>query len=227
MMKRFLCVIVFISILTVAALPVHAVEGTTIEAGIKLWLNSWYQSRPGFTSISSDSTMLLGPAVEARFAGQAFLEASYLFSTADYRFSEPGMTSNISRRDADLAVGYLVIPEFGLFAGYRDVTFEESATGIKNTLAGPMMGVVLQAHPAFGLTVYGRLLYLFTEFEQKAGVTTFREDSPGWGLEFGLKYVFTRQFAGSIGYRYEENTGKESDVTDSFDGLTLSAMILF
>jgi len=77
------------------------------------------------------------------------------------------------------------------------------------------------------LTFYGRLLYLFTRFEQDDAGVVFREDSPGWGLEFGLKYAFTRQFLGSIGYRYEENTGNVTDVTDSFSGVTFSAMLRF
>ena len=220
-------VIVVALVLASGVAPMHAGEGAQIEAGIKMWLNSWYRSQPGYTGISSDTTMLLGPAVEAKIGEQAFLEGSYLFSTADYRFSEPGSTANISRRDADLIAGYLVIPEFGLFVGYKHAAFEERSAGVKSTLEGPVMGVVLQAPMDPWLRFYGRLFYLFTDFEETGGGATFEEDSPGWGLAFGLKYVFTPQFAGSIGYRYEENTGKRSDVTDSFDGLTLSAMILF
>ena len=226
-MKRSLSVIVFTLLLFAWALPVQAGDGTKIDAGIKMWLNNWYQSRPGLDSISSDTTMLLGPAVEAELGEQVFLDASYLFSTADYRFSEPGMTANISRYDADLAVGFLVVPEFGLFAGYKHATFKEAATGIKDTLWGPTLGMVLHAPMDPWLTFYGRLVYLFTRFEQNAVGTVFREDSPGWGLEFGLKYVFTKQFLGSIGYRYEENTGKDSDVTDAFSGLTFGAMLRF
>ena len=226
-MKRSLSVIVFTLLLFAWALPVQAGDGTKIDAGIKMWLNNWYQSRPGLDSISSDTTMLLGPAVEAELGEQVFLDASYLFSTADYRFSEPGMTANISRYDADLAVGFLVVPEFGLFAGYKHATFKEAATGIKDTLWGPTLGMVLHAPMDPWLTFYGKLLYLFTQYEEKDAGTVFQEDSPGWGLEFGLKYAFTRQFLGSIGYRYEENRGNKSDVTDSFSGLTFSAMLRF
>jgi opacity protein-like surface antigen len=226
-MKRSFPVIVFVLLLFAGAPPVLAGDGAAIDAGIKLWLNSWNQSRPGLGSISSDSTMLLGPAIEARIGEQVFLEASYLFSTADYRFSEPGMTANISRDDADLAAGYLVIPEFGLFAGYKHATFKNAAMGIQDTLSGPALGMAVQANLNPSLTFHGRLLYLFTRFEQNGAGTAFREDSPGWGLEIGLQYAFTEQFLGSIGYRYEENTGKESDVTDAFSGMTLGAMLRF
>jgi hypothetical protein len=224
-MKRSFSVIVFALLLIAGVPPVFAGDGTKIEAGVKMWLNNWHRDQPGSIGISSDTTMLLGPAVEAKLGGQVFLEASYLFSAADYRFSETG--DNVSRQDADIAVGYLVVPEFGLFAGYKHATFKWTATGIKDTLSGPVMGIALQARMDPWLTFYGKLLYLFTRFEQEDARTVFREDSPGWGLEFGLKYAFTRQFLGSIGYRYEENTGNESDATDAFSGLTLGAMIRF
>lgn len=225
MKKRYFSVIVFALLICAAAPPVHAEDGSTIDAGIKMWLHSWHRNAPGFTGISSDTTMLLGPAIEAGIGEQVFLEASFLFSAADYRFSETG--DNISRQDADIAVGYLVVPGFGLFAGYKHATFEQAATGMEDTLSGPVMGIVLNAPMDLRLTFYGRLLYLFTRFEQDDAGTVFREDSPGWGLEFGLKYAFTRQFLGSIGYRYEENTGNVTDVTDSFSGLTLGAMFRF
>jgi len=224
-MKRSFAVIVFSLLLFAGAPPVFAGDGTKIEAGIKMWLNNWHRDQPGFLGISSDSTMLLGPAVEAELGEQVFLEASYLFSTADYRFSETG--DNVSRQDADIAVGYLVVPGFGLFAGYKHATFKWAATGIKETLSGPTLGMAVQARMDPWLTFYGRLLYLFTRFEQDGAGTVFQEDSPGWGLEFGLKYAFTRQFLGSIGYRYEENEGNKSDVTDSFSGVTFGAMIRF
>ena len=105
-MKRSLYMIVLSLLFFMAVPPVHAGDGTKIDGGIKMWLNNWHQSRPGFAGTSSDSTMLLGPAVEAELGEQVFVEASYLFSTADYHFSEPGLTANISRSDADLAVGY-------------------------------------------------------------------------------------------------------------------------
>jgi hypothetical protein len=224
-MKRPFSVIVFALLLIAGVQPVHAADGTKIDAGIKMWLNNWHRDQPGFTGISSDSTMLLGPAVEAKLGERVFLEASYLFSTADYRFSETG--DNISRQDADIAVGYLVVPEFGLFAGYRHGAFEVKEAGVKSTLSGPVMGIVLQAPMDPWLTFYGNWLYLFTRYEEKDAGAVFHEDSPGWGLEFGLKYAFTRQFLGSIGYRYEENTGNESDVTDAFSGVTFGAMLRF
>jgi hypothetical protein len=224
-MKRSFSIIVFALLLFAGAPPVFAGDGTKIDAGIKMWLNNWHRDQPGFLGISSDSTMLLGPAVEAELGEKVFLEASYLFSAADYRFSETG--DNVSRQDADIAVGYRVVPGFGLFVGYKHATFKWAATGIKETLSGPSLGMDGQAHMDPRLTFYGRLLYQFSRFEQEGFGTAFQEDSPGWGLEFGLKYAFTREFRGSIGYRYEENTGNKSDVTDSFSGLTFGAMIRF
>lgn len=226
-MKHVVYISAAVLLLAGMSLPVHAAEAGRVDAGIKMWLNDWRQSRTDAASTSSDTTMLLGPAVEARLGEQVFVDASFLFSTSDYRFSEPGLTANISRQDLDLAAGFLVVPEFGLFIGYKHAAFEESAAGIQDTVYGPTLGVAVQAPMDPWLSFYGRLLYLFTRFEQEGAGTTFREDSPGWGLEFGLKHEFTEQFVGSIGYRYETNKGKESDVKDSFDGLTLAAMVRF
>lgn len=226
-MKRPLYAIMLALLLFTGAAPVHAGEGAQFEAGIRMWLNNWRQDRPDTTGISSDTTMLIGPAVEARLGQQGFLEASYLFSTADYRFSEALTTANVSRQDLDITIGYRVVPEFGLFAGYRYAVFDEELTGIKDTLSGPVMGVALRLPMDPWLAFYGKLFYLFTRFEQDDAGVLFREDSPGWGLEAGLKYEFTKTFLGSIGYRHEANKGKESDVTDAFGGVTFSAMVLF
>ncbi|MHB8843679.1 MAG: hypothetical protein ACYC7L_02935 [Nitrospirota bacterium] len=226
-MRRPLCTIMLALLLFAGAPPVLAGEDAPFQAGIRMWLNNWRQDRPDAAGTSSDTTMLIGPAIEARLGQQGFLEASYLFSTADYRFSDALMTANVSRQDLDVAIGYRVIPEFGLFAGYRYAIFDEELTGIKDTLAGPVMGAGLRLPMDPWLTFYGKLFYLFTRFEQNDAGVLFREDSPGWGFEAGLKYEFTRTFLGSIGYRHEANKGKKSDVADAFGGVTVSAMVLF
>jgi opacity protein-like surface antigen len=205
----------------------HAVEGAGVEAGVKMWLNDWHRSAPGFASITSDSTMLLGPAIEVQFPNHVFVEASYLFSTADYKFSEPAVPAKFERQDADLVVGYMVIPEFGLLLGYKNTWFQEQITGTRDTVFGPIAGILVIAPVDPALSFYGRLNYLFTQFKENDPGGIGREDSPGWTFEFGLKFAFTREFSGRLGYKYETNTGKDSDVRDSFSGLTLGGMIAF
>ncbi len=231
-MKRFLIGIAAAFLLIAASGRANAEEeGTSVQVGIKMWLNQWTQERPGFASTTSDTTMLFGPAFEAKIQNQFFLEASYLFSTSDYTFSDVIPPFNIEREDVDVALGYLIIPEFGILAGYRDTTLKESATGTKDTLSGPLIGIVGNAFVDEQLSFYGRLDYLFTKFKsnnplnQPSIVTS--EDSPGWLVEVGVKYAFTRAFTGSFGYRYETNEGDISNVRDTFSGLTFSGMITF
>lgn len=205
----------------------YAEGGRGIEAGMKMWLNQWTQDAPGSGRITSDSTMLLGPALEAKFANGVFAEAAYLFSAADYNFSEVLGPSRFSRQDAHAEVGYMIIPEFGLAAGYRSSTFRQKEAGTRATLAGPVAGMRLNLRADEVLAFYGKLNYLFTAFHEDDAVLSLREDSPGWALEFGATYAFTRRFSGSLGYRYETNKGLDTQVKDSFSGLTLGGLIVF
>jgi opacity protein-like surface antigen len=226
-MKRFLIGIVASLLLIAGRGEAFAQDGTGVQVGLKMWLNQWTQERPGFTSITSDTTMLLGPAIEVKFQNQVFLEASYLFAASDYTFNDAAPPFNIDRQDADIAVGYLVTPEFGILVGYRDTTLKESATGAKDTLTGPLIGIVGNAFLDPQLSFYGRLEYLFTRFKEQDALGTLNEDSPGWMLAFGVRYAFTRTFTGSFGYRYETNKGDTTGVRDSFGGLTLDGMVSF
>ncbi len=203
-----------------------AQEKTEVSAGLKMWINSWTESVPGFASTTSDSTLLLGPAIEVKFPNYFFLDASYLFATSDYSFPDTGQ--KFDRQDLYAAIGYFIVPGFGLETGYKSSWFSESGTGITSNLYGPILGVkgIAQLDPYFSF--YGRLDYLFTSFKQQGGgIASFSENSPGWLFEFGIRYAFTNQFDGSIGYQYETNEGRDSNVRDSFSGLTLSGMIKF
>lgn len=202
-------------------------KAPAFDVGLKMWLNSWHQDSPGSGGITSDTTMLIGPTFEARFTNNLFLETSVLVSTADYAFPQPGGSVNIDRQDFDIALGYMVAPGFGLLAGYKDSTFHESATGIQSTVSGPIIGVLGIAPVDEQLSFYGRLDYLFTEFSTNDPLSVSREDSPGWLVDVGMRYAFTRGFSGSIGYRYETNEGNVTHVRDSFSGLTLGGMFTF
>ena len=208
---------------------IQAQEGPGFDLGLKMWLNSWHQDTPDSGGITSDTTMLLGPAFEARFTNDLFLETSLLFSTADYSFPAPGGSFNIERQDFDIALGYMLVPGFGILAGYKDSTFHESATGLQSTVSGPVIGIKGIAPLDEQLSFYGRLEYLFTEFSTNNPdpLSVSREDSPGWLVDVGMKYAFTRGFSGSIGYRYETNEGNVSHVRDSFSGVTFAGTFTF
>lgn len=199
-------------------------ERTGVEAGVKMWVNDWTHDAPGSVSISSGSIVLLGPAIEVRFPNHFFANASYLVAASDYGFSDG---TRFDRQDADLAIGYMITPGFGLLAGYKNSTFTERDLGFKDRVYGPVLGMVGIAPADDYLSFYGKLNYLFTTFKEEDAGPVFQEDSPGWLLEFGLRYAFTREFTGAFGYKHEWNSGNVSDVRDSFSGLTFSGMVSF
>ncbi len=220
-MKRIIIGVAAALLLIAGSGAASAQEGTGVEVGLKMWINDWTVDAPGAPSITSDTTVLLGPAIAVRFPNYVFLEASYLFSTADYDFPDTGQ--KVERQDFDAAIGYMIIPGFGVLAGYKNSWFKERDTGSTSTLSGPVIGIIGIAQAAPDLSFYGRLDYLFTTFDGP----TIREDSPGWMFEFGVKYAFTREFSGSIGFKYQTDEGNDTNVRDTFSGLTLSGMVAF
>ena len=222
-MKRAIIGVLAALLLIAGSGIASAEEKTEIEAGVKMWYNDWESKTPVGT-ITSDSTMLLGPAVGFKFPNHLFLDASFLFSTSDYKFSEAG--EKWSRQDIDLIAGFMVTDAFGLLAGYKNSAFKEQETGDKETVYGPLIGAVVDAPVDEVFSIYGNLDYLFTKFKLE-GTGAFTEDSPGWIVEAGVKYAFTPEFLGSLGYKYESTKGKDSDVTDTFTGLTLGLFYSF
>jgi hypothetical protein len=206
---------------------VRAEDGAGVKTGIKMWLNDWSQTAPGAGTNTSDSVMLLGPAIALKFRNRVFADASYLFSTSDYAFGNPAVVGKSGRQDADFAIGFTVIPEFGVLTGYKHVSFKNRDTGSSSTVSGPLLGVRVNAPADEVFSFYGGLNYLFTRFKGNDQLGGFREDSPGWAFEFGFKFAFTREFSGLFGYKYETNTGKDSRVEDTFTGLTFGAMVSF
>ncbi len=227
-MKRIL-IGVFSALLLVAGSGAASAEtGKGVEAGVKMWINDWTHEVPGAGSITSDTTVLLGPAIEVKFPNHVFVDASYLFSVSDYTFSDSfGTVFNDERQDANLAIGYMIVPEFGVLAGYKNYWIKEKETGIEDTVYGPLIGMIGIAPVYFNAAFYGRLDYLFTRFKESGALGGFKEDSPGWTIELGFRIDFTREFNGRFGYRYETNEGSNSNVRDSFSGLIFGAMVAF
>jgi Outer membrane protein beta-barrel domain len=224
-MRRVLIGIAAALLLVAGSGVARAEEGAKVEMGLKMWLNQWSLDAPGAESITSDATMLLGPTIEVKFNNPFFAEASYLFSTSDYRFSEPSFKSDL--QDLNLAIGYFVIPGFGLVAGYKNSSRQNKVLGGTSTLDGPFLGVLGIAQADESLSVYSKINYLFTRFKESDASGASREDSPGWAFEFGLKYALTKAFSGVIGYRVETDKGVDSGARDTFSGFTLSGLITF
>ncbi len=225
-MKRILVAISAVVLVIVMNGTVFAVERTGFEAGIKMWFNDWTHDDPLFGSVTSDIAVLIGPAIKADL-GSAFVEASYLAAGSNYRFSDPAVVGNTERQDVDLAAGYSIVPEFSLLAGYKNSEFKNHTTSTKATVYGPFIGVRADLPMDPYLAFYIGSNYLFTRYKDEGPSGDFREDSPGWIFELGFKFSITREFRGSFGYKYETNTGNDSNVQDSFSGITLSGMVVF
>lgn len=224
-MKRILIGAVAALLLIAANGAALAQERTEVEVGVKFWFNDWTHDVPGVPSITSDTTTLFGPTIEVMFPNQVFVDGSYLVSTSDYNFPDG---TRFDRQDLELSVGYMIVPAFGVLAGYKNSDFKDSFTGVKDTVYGPLIGIIGIAQVDPYLSFYGKFDYLFTRFKETGGgLTAFEEGSPGWIFEFGVKFAFTREFLGTIGYKYETNTGNDSNVEDSFSGLTLGALVKF
>ena len=225
-MKRLLRSALAVLLLFLASGAAQAEAGERVEAGVLMWFNQWTHDVPGAGSITSDSTVLFGPAIEVKFPNHVFMDASYLFSLSDYTFSY-GAIYNDDRQDANIAIGYMIVPEFGVLAGYKNSANKTRETGIKDTLYGPVVGMVVTAPLAVNASFYSKLNYLFTRFKQQDAGSGFQEDSPGWTFEIGFKVGFTREFSGTFGYKYETNTGSNSNIQDSFSGFVFGAMFAF
>jgi len=218
-MKRMLVGAVAALLMIVGSGAAYAENGNGVDLGVKMWVNWWTHDDPQFGSITSDMTALLGPEIKVRLSNRAFVEASYLFSLSDYTFSS-GVVYNDDRQDANVAIGYMIVPEFGVRAGYKNSENQTRETGIRDTVYGPFIGMVVIAPMYYNAAFYSKFDYLFTRFKQTGG---FQEDSPGWIVEFGFNVNFTRSSYGTFGYKYETNRGSNSGVEDSFSGLIFGA----
>ena len=229
-MKRF---IVFLAALMVLSSGfAFAADGVKVEAGIKIWNNSWESKDPdpvygGTTKF--DAALLIGPAISVTLPSNVFFEASYLMSVTDYEKTEAPAEITVERDDLDIAVGYMFIPEVGIYVGYRStsmdwkVTFPGGSDSGSIDLSGPVIG--LRGNYSFNdvFGVYASVAYLMTEYDEQG----FTEDDPGTQFELGVKAKFSKEFSGTLGYKVESFEGDKSKVKDTFSGLTLGVMYAF
>jgi predicted porin len=210
-----------------------AADDVKVEAGIKMWNNEWESKDPIDGTIKFDAALLIGPAVSVTLPSNLFFEASYLFSVTDYEKTEGTAKIEVERDDLDLAVGYMFIPEFGIFAGYRSTSMDWKFTDVGGgesgsfDVSGPVIG--LRANYSFNdmFGVYASAAYLMTESEWKDATGTFTEDAPGTQFELGVKATFSKQLSGTLGYKVESFEGDKSKTEDTFSGVTLGVMYAF
>ena len=237
-MKRSIVVLLAALLVAVscgmAAAEVKKEEGVEVEAGLKVWYNKWKSQDPdpAFGTINFDYTTLVGPAVEIKFPYHFYAEASYLVSLSDYEATVAGILKmTADRKDLDLAVGYRVIPQIGIFAGYKDVKQDWNLMGLDSgslKLTGPMFGVRgdVPVNETFG--VYASYTYLKTKLESSAvGALTTKNNAPGSIIEAGVKAELAHHLSGTLGYKVESTKEKNTNIKDTFSGVTLGVMYAF
>jgi hypothetical protein len=219
----------FVAILLLLSLggTASAEEGTKTAAGFKIWMNRWKSEGPDSASRTSGVGALVGWAAEAEFSNNVFVEASYLVSVSDYSFDNADVTTEVERSDVDMVVGYLFNHNVGVFAGYRSSQFWEKITKNKETVYGPLVGVRGSVPLNNALSLFGELTFLPWSEKATFAATNEKETARGWFSRAGVKYVFTREIAGALGYQYETTKGKDTNIKDTFAGLTLDRMYSF
>ncbi len=206
----------------------RAEEGIAVEVGAKVWWNKWKRSGP--ENFTTDSTFLVGPVAEVKFHNNLFVEAAALASTSDYKATLIEETEvrdmKADRHDIDLALGFMVAHQLGIFAGYRSSELRNDI-GAKETSYGPLAGIrgAVTLHEA--LSVYGKATYLMNKLKTEDSGIVLREKNPGWIFEAGIAYEFAKHLSASLGYQYEKTRGVDSGVNDTFSGVTLGGMYAF
>jgi opacity protein-like surface antigen len=235
-MKRIIIGIIVVAMVLVASGAAFA-DDTAFSVGIKGWLNSWTRTFSSGSSVDSDAQILmLGPSVNVKFSNGAFLGGSYLISSADYEFTSGSDVDKISRKDLDLIAGYMFTPRIGLFIGYKSieasVSYENKVTGVTVSdyatfdMTGPGIGVLGNIPLNDMLALYGNIGYMSLKYSEDFGIS-YTEDEPGYSFEIGLAAAFNPNLSGNIGYKLQKFTGSDSDITDSFSGLTLGLNYTF
>jgi hypothetical protein len=229
-MRRFIVILTALMVLTSGF--AFAKDDVKVEAGVKMWNNKWKSEDPDPVNggtLTFDAALLVGPAISVTLPSNLFFEASYLFSVTDYEKTEGTAKIEVERDDLDIAVGYMFIPEFGVFAGYRSTSMDWKVTDPLFSdsgsidISGPVIG--LRGNYSFNdmFGIYASAAYLMTEYEEDG----FTEDEPGTSFELGVKAMFSKQLSGTLGYKMESFEGDKSKVEDTFSGVTLGVMYAF
>jgi predicted porin len=170
---------------------------------------------------------MFGPAVEVKFPDHIFVEASYMTSLNDYRFSDITGQIKFERKDLDMAVGYAITPAVSVLAGYKESAFKEDVTGNKETNYGPIAGIRGSYALNEKTSLHGALNYLATRLKTADAVGAERQKCPGWIAELGAQYEFAKHTSVDLGYKYETTKTKDSKIKDTFAGLTLGVKYAF
>lgn len=143
----------------VFAMLAHAAQAADPEfrlsAGVRAWVNSWESwdvVNGAVAQYSSSQKLALTPVVQARY-GDAYAMGSYM---AETKYSLKGSGASIddaSRKEADVAIGYYVLPSLGAALGYKNL--EQKFGNTKYKWSGPTLSLSGSAPLGSGVLLYG------------------------------------------------------------------------
>ena len=246
-MKRTLLVLSMFALL-LGAQAAFAETPFKATVGVKSWYNSWEHTITFSDGTSktwdNGSSFMVGPSLNFKLGG-AFLGGSFLKSTDDYEAPDwitIGDKMQFEREDTDLTLGYMFLPYFGAFVGYKqieaDMTYYD-LTGAhfpfhdgKWKMSGPGIGVLGNVPLGQSAALYGNLAFLSLEQEFSDNITGSSPsfDMVGASFEIGGAFAFTRWLSSNIGFKYQSLWGEDTDQDDhsqDFYGLTLGLNVTF
>lgn len=180
---------------------------------------------------SSGKTSFL-PSISLRYGSFVFAGSYHAKTTYSAEIPEGFGTFEFDRREWDASLGYAVLPNVLVSAGWKairigvDPARNQSAT---QTIEGPFLGAALSAGLAQNWSLYGSLAYGWPRFERN-GV---RAGTGGTYLasEVGIRYALgdwspSLRNAGLL-FGYRSQSFHFSSVSYSFFGVTPGSQVVF
>jgi hypothetical protein len=169
----------------------------------------------------SDSTFLLGPVVERRFAHHFFVETAYLATAADYKVSDVFSATKADRSDIDL------LPAISSRLMWAPISDISRSTRRSRQPTGPVAGIRgdVPMTGMFGLCA--NFSYLWTKTKMTDPAMTLTENAPGSIFELGVKAEISKALSAILGYKLESTKGDKTKEKDTFFGPTLGVMYAF
>lgn len=193
----------------------------SVTVGLKAWANEWQTwNDPRGTALGSGSfgtanAVAINPSVTIKYKN-AFMSAGFMPSTS-YKIpgSSDGTTSNASRKEMDLSVGYYFHPQAALTLGYKQITqtwggadyvWKIPAMGISTFAPVQDTSMFIYGNGAVGISTITTSDSTASTWSMKGGMYTTSE--------IGAGYSFSSSFRVTGGYKFQASpTTMESRLT--------------
>lgn len=175
----------------------------SVTVGLKLWANEWSSwNFPGSSQSPTANATSINPSVTVKY-NNFFVSGGFMpKKTYDVPGSVTGATSQASRKESDLSVGYYVHPQVAVTLGYKQITQTWGATDYvwKIPAVGVSAAAPIQDTKVF---MYGNVALGW------ASVSTSDATASVWKMkggtyttsEVGMGYSFAPNFRLTLGYK--------------------------